>query len=830
MPDALLTSLSALSTQQRAMEVTSHNIANAATPGYTRQRVEMLARTPEDVKPGLVGRGVDIAAIRRVTDDMVSARLRQAEGESTRLTTLKTNLEVVQQAFNEPGDNGLAAVTGRMFSGLEDLSSNPESAAMRASAVASITTWSDTVADLGDRLQQVRDDLQTGLEGDIAKVNLLTSSIVQLNRQIRNQVALGNNPNDLMDQRERQLMELGGLVDGRVLTDPRSQTTTVLVNGQMLVGPDSALAVVPDRDADGNLVIGTAGGPPLNVSGGSLGALYDLHRNLVPGIVSSLDSLVSSLAQRMNAIQSTGVSNSLRVDTWVGDRVLTPVGTGIDLDDPTQAPVGVSSAGIPATFAPSFVDSTGAATTRNLTINVLDTVTGVSAKYTVRYDPTSGDGSRSLIDLVSAINTGRGGGFSLHPPLAGITGVSASLAAADGGYRLQLRAASTTTAIDFSPTLDNEPGRTAWTGTGAVAVSGTASPALGVERINAEVNAAGTGINLVSRDPATGAATVLGSLAIPGVGSASTVINGLTLAVDAGTYRAGDRFGVTLLASGAVADPSTGLAGTHTQASTWSAANPVLDIKGRYSNTLSDPAQKWSMRVVTAGVVGAKAGTASPNNPPVVQFTMWTGTTSTPVQKTIVKTLDDSLRAGQPIELVDGVYATVGAGTFATAGQQVDFTVDGDPDQAGLLPALGINQLLHCDGTAASLRLDATLRDDPTLIASGRTRNEGDNSGALQLLALRKQTVFGTSGTYRFEDAYLAAVSDVGVRVDETTRLGDNQAALKASLEHQRAGVSGVSIDDEVGALILQQQAYSAAAKMVSAARENIQTLLEILR
>jgi flagellar hook-associated protein FlgK len=305
----------------------------------------------------------------------------------------------------------------------------------------------------------------------------------------------------------------------------------------------------------------------------------------------------------------------------------------------------------------------------------------------------------------------------------------------------------------------------------------------------------------------------------------------LTVTVGAGTYRAGDRFGVGLHeTTGAVLDPATGLAGPHVQTSTWSAANPALSIKGRYGNTLSDPALGWSMRVVTAGVVGAKAGTAAPNNPPVVQFTVWTGTSASPVQQTIVKTLDDSLRAGQPINLVDGVYATVGAGTFATAGEEVAFTVDGDPDQAGLLPALGINQLLRCDGTAASVELDEALVDDPTRLTTGTTREEGDNSNVVRQLGLRREASFGTSGSFRFEDAYLGIISDVGVRVDETGRQGENQDSLKASLQHQRDSVSGISIDDEVGALILQQQAYGAAAKMVSAARENIQTLLDILR
>ncbi len=831
MPDALLTSLSAMSAQQRAMEVTSHNIANAATPGYTRQRVELQAKNPEDLKPGQMGRGVDLTAIRRVVDDLVGQRLRQAEGESGRLDTLKSNLEVVQQAFNEPGENGLSAVIGAMYSAIEDLSNNPESAAARSSTVAAITTWTGAVADLGLRLQEIRDDLQVSVDGAIGQVNALSGSIVRLNQQIRTQIAMGNSPNDLMDQRDTRLGELGRLVDGRVVFDPRTKAATVLVNGQMLIGPDVGVTLRSSEDAEGNLSFVSDLGASMAIAGGSLGALADLHRNVVPGVAGQLDDLVSTVAREMNARQATGTSNSMRTGLWSGDRVLSGLDATLDLDAADLEPSSPGQPGIPEAFAPSFTDAGGAATTRNLTINVLDTTTGQAAKYTIRYDPAVGSGTRSLADLASAINTGRGGGFSLFPPLAGIPGVRATLASADGGVRFQIRADAPTQSLDFSAALDVAPGATAWTGTGAVAVSGTALPALGIERVGIEVNASGTGLDVISRNPVTGGSTILGSVAIPGVGANTAVINGLTITADAGTYRAGDRFAVALTpGTGAVLDPATGLAGPHIQAATWSSGNPVLAIKGRYGNTLSDPALGWSMRVVSAGVVGAKAGTAAPANPPVVEFTVWTGTPSSPIQQKIVKTLDDSLRAGQPIILVDGVYATVGAGTFTTAGQQVSFGVDGDPDQAGLLPALGINQMLRCDGTAASLELDQALVDDPTRMATGTTRNEGDNSNVLRQLDLRKQAVFGTSGSFRFEDAYLGIISDVGVRVDETGRLGENQDSLKASLQHQRDSVSGISIDDEVGALILQQQAYGAAAKMVSAARENIQTLLDILR
>ena len=830
MADSLLTGMSALSAQQRAMEVTSHNLSNSTTPGYSRQRVDLQAAIPENSKPGQFGRGVDITAVRRMMDDMVDNRLRQAEGEVGRLANLKQNLNVVQQAFNEPGENGLSALIGRVFASFEDLSNNPESVAIRATVTQELNTFTATTSDLGKRLQTVRDDLGSSLNTDLAKVNDLTASIVILNQQIRSQVNSGNNPNDLLDRRQQQLTELTGYIDVKLRVNPKDQSVQVDLGGRLLVSNDSAEVLSAKSSGVGDLAIVGAAGIGYDITGGRIGATYDLHRTIVPGVIAQLDELSSTMAHEMNARHATGTSNSYRASAFVGEYTIPSGMTGMALDSASMVPTALGQPGIPKSFLPDFTDGKGTLTTKNLTINVLNTATGLAQKYTLKWDPAVNGGSRSLDDLVSAINTGSGGGFTLFPPTAnGVAGLSARKAQVDGGYRLELSTSGNSTSIDFSSALDLQPTAAAWTGTGAVTVSGTAAPAIATSRLALTVNATGTALDLSYRSPTTGSLVALGSAPIPGIGTSTTTINGITINVDAGSYRAGDRIGVGIDNTGTVLDSTTGTPGTESIASAWNATDAAFSVRGRYTNVLSDPTHQWSAKVLTTGVIGNKATQAPPNNPPVVQFTFWTGTAAAPVQQVVTKTLDDKLPAGTPISLIDGVYATFNAGSLTTANKQVSFIVDGQPDQAELLPALGINSLFSGGESASTISVAARIQKDPSQIGLAKTRNEGDNSNLTDLVAVRKQKLF-SSASFTLDDFYQGMLTDIGVRIQQSTRLGENQDALKASLSNQREQLSGVSIDEEVGRLIQQQQAYSAAAKVVSAARENIQTLLEILR
>jgi flagellar hook-associated protein 1 FlgK len=232
------------------------------------------------------------------------------------------------------------------------------------------------------------------------------------------------------------------------------------------------------------------------------------------------------------------------------------------------------------------------------------------------------------------------------------------------------------------------------------------------------------------------------------------------------------------------------------------------------------------MRVLSSGVVGADDAAAIPNNPPVVEFTYYIKEGGVVTQRTLQKTLNQSLIAGHPVEIADGIYTVFGAGAL-TAGNQLDFAVDGDPDAAGLLPALGINGMMS-GFEAGSMAVAQRLLQDPSQLGVAHTRSAGDNANVTTFSGLRARALFGTGQT--FDESFQSMVFDIGVQVSQNKRFQENQAIVEKSLQNRRDAQNGVNIDEEVGNLILEQQAYAAAARVITSAKENMETLLNILR
>jgi flagellar hook-associated protein FlgK len=813
--DILLTGLTGLQAHQRAIEVTSHNIANATTPGYSKQRVELATVSPEIIPEGMLGRGVTVDSIRRIANDLIIERLRQSQSESGRLQYLSDSLKTAELTFNEPGDNGLSAMINKLFASFEDLSNNPESSALRTTVVQQLGAFTDTMNAIGRSLRQQREDITSSIQGEVNEVNQLTSEIAVLNQQIREQVLRGAAPNDLIDRREQLINQLSGKMELRALADGTDGTIRISSGGILLVGTEYAEKLSVGETASGDVTLLLTNGTEVGITGGSIGALMDLHGTILPQLISDTDALAITLAGELNARQSTGTNHTSHITSFVSDYAVDALSSSVNLDDASQTQLVTNGLGIPKAFLPSFTDSSGVEIARNLTINVYDPASGTAQKYIVRYDPATAGGTRSLDDLVSVINSGRStasGGFTLYPPsYNGIPNVTARKVIVDGGARLELTAQNGRS-LDFSRALDLAPASNAWTGP-VTTITGS-DAALANQRLMIRVN--GNNLEAYVRNNATGTESLYGQLPVAGLPGA---LGGLTITAGAGTFNDGETFSVDFDLNGAI----SGGSGSYVQSTQWNAGDASFMVRGRYTGAVTyQPGREWSMRVITPGTVGDR------NNPPMVEFTYYTGPADAPVQEKVQKVLDHSLPAGSPVTIADGVYVTFAAGSLTSAGNQASWIVDAEPDQARLLPALGINGLFQ--GTSAeTLVVSESLRKDPVRLAVATTRAAGDNSNLLNMVSARSDKLF-SNGSSSVEDFYHTTIAGLGIQVSQAARKQDNQETLRTSLENQRQQVSGVSIDEEVSYLILQQQAYTAAARLITTARENIQTLLELVR
>src|SRR3954464_15093762 len=148
------TSLRGLLAQQRALDVTSHNIANASTVGYTRQEATLAASTPLQVTTsggataGSLGTGVDVQSYRRVRDQFLDLQYRAQSMTLGDQTARSDALSQTELSFDEPGDNGIASALNQFWSAWGDVSNGPEGAAARQSLVDNARGLSSQINDL----------------------------------------------------------------------------------------------------------------------------------------------------------------------------------------------------------------------------------------------------------------------------------------------------------------------------------------------------------------------------------------------------------------------------------------------------------------------------------------------------------------------------------------------------------------------------------------------------------------------------------------------------------------------------------------------------------
>src|SRR5690606_38601301 len=126
MPDILSTGVSGLRAAQRALDVISHNIANAATPGYSRQRVELATRQPEAFGNGFIGSGVAVSTITRSYDDLLATQFRGAASSLSHMETFASKAQKLNNLFADT-TTGLWASVQRFIHSVQGVSNDPTS-------------------------------------------------------------------------------------------------------------------------------------------------------------------------------------------------------------------------------------------------------------------------------------------------------------------------------------------------------------------------------------------------------------------------------------------------------------------------------------------------------------------------------------------------------------------------------------------------------------------------------------------------------------------------------------------------------------------------------
>jgi flagellar hook-associated protein 1 FlgK len=297
---------SALLTHQKAQEVTGHNISNAYTEGYTRQRLRIQAAPPLVTSWGTVGRGVVEQGVERIRDRYLDATYRAEAGSLGRSDTLRTLLAGIESIFGEPSESGLAAALDAFFSAFAELANDPSSLAARTLVQSAGRRLARQFNLVAGGIAEAQSKALAQLRGTVDEVNSLARRIAQLNVEILAGGGIAQSAPDLADQRDQLLDRLSQLATVRVLHNDNG-TLSVVAGDTMLVEGGMSRSIAVQAAGSGFQLI-TDGNTPFAAGGGQLDGLLEFLNVRAGDLSARLDQLAAALVSEVNALHQTGVT------------------------------------------------------------------------------------------------------------------------------------------------------------------------------------------------------------------------------------------------------------------------------------------------------------------------------------------------------------------------------------------------------------------------------------------------------------------------------------------------------------------------------------------
>jgi flagellar hook-associated protein 1 len=326
-PDILNVGTSGLSVAKKSLETTGHNIANVNTEGYSRQRVEAEAATPQ-IKGGLVhGTGARVKAVRRYHDQYIEKRFNETFSQKHYHETQSSQLERLQQTFNELNSKGLNNVLGKFFNSFRDLANNPENDTVRSVVRDNAELVTQDFRGIRTKLNELAGDIDLKIETQINDINQISKHIAQLNQKIAFADGLAENPNDLMDQRDlavhtlSEFFDINCYVDNQNLYVVNIEGLGSLVSGtevqELRIAKANKDKSTNNMDGSVEIVFEKRPGNFITNSlrGGSLAAVTQMRNKEIRQTQDRIDNLAFNFINTVNAIHRRGyVLRELEVD------------------------------------------------------------------------------------------------------------------------------------------------------------------------------------------------------------------------------------------------------------------------------------------------------------------------------------------------------------------------------------------------------------------------------------------------------------------------------------------------------------------------------------
>jgi flagellar hook-associated protein FlgK len=742
--------LSALTAARTALQTIGHNLSNANTVGYSRQRVLMSPLLPQSFGRGMyIGNGVGIDAIDQVYDPLITGRLRSQAHEVGRAGGQIDVYRDLESAWGEPSENGLNARLSAFFSALGALQTAPADGALRTAAVQSAVSLAQSFRTIRADLGAVSNSVDSAIEYEATKVNKKLEELYELNRSIVRNGFASNLPPDVKDQQNQLLAELSQSIDVRVVTDTTGQIS-VISNGQMLVNPNgmNRINVIPRQiTGEGVRLRAASSTVDFKPKNGKLSALVELAPKIATEGTEAFDELARNLIREINHAHATGVP------TGGGYTSLVATHAFIDADfDGDILGEKLADVGLPFEMKDGY-----------LTVSVRDDA-GNTTQTRIAVVPES----RTVNQLIADLN--------LVPHLnASLDPTGKLRLTSDAGYK-----------FDFSNRLNPTPDLAGtFSGEKATLVAALPFPTPIPPGLQFQLS--------VDGGPPQTITFLASHFANPNAATPEE----MAAAINSQVFGAHASVSANRLVIQSATVGSSGSLQLNGGNVVTGVDQPVqVKVAGAYKGSVD---QTFLLTPNMDGVIGQTPGLK-------IEIRQNDGT--------LLGSLDVGLgyTPDTPLQVVDGIEISFSAGPVSkTADRFLTIDAIAESDPTDLLVATGMNALF--DGyDASTIQVRSDLADDPSLLGAGLGGGESDGSNLARLIGVgsRKLSSLGerTVGGY-----FDSLVQETGTGTNRAQATYETQQLMMEQLEARRQSVSGVNIDEELLLMENFQRSFEVAAR-----------------
>ncbi len=314
MSDMLSTGVSGLLAFQTSLATTSHNISNAATPGYSRQSTLLAENIPQLQDGGWVGSGVNVTSIRRTYDDLLAGQVRAASSNKNQWNIYTSFSDQINNLFSD-STSGISSALQDLSNSFQSVANSPSSSAERQVLLSKAQALTTTLQSYGARLDQVTTQANSQLDAEASTITGLAKNIANLNAQILAVSGRNNTPpNDLLDQRDALIDQLSQHINVSTINQSDGEVNVFIGTGQALVLSTNAGALATQTDLfDASrrtfILKNDTGSVDITntLTGGTVGGLLNFRSSILDPAKNSLGQIAVAVTAAVNQQQNAGL-------------------------------------------------------------------------------------------------------------------------------------------------------------------------------------------------------------------------------------------------------------------------------------------------------------------------------------------------------------------------------------------------------------------------------------------------------------------------------------------------------------------------------------------